>query len=138
MSFLKLNMATAYATGGLRTNLDLAHLVAKLNRQGLHARMRGNDLLVDCGDETWTFDVWQNDGVGRIGWVQMKPLGDAGALSRLLARAGIRHRFDYSRPRDLATHDVRCVTQYDYRWEKPGLPPRSAQEPDITMFDEQI
>jgi hypothetical protein len=138
MAFLKLPLEKAYATGGLRTNLDTPHLVEKLKRSGLKAEAKGSQLTITCGDEEFVFAEWERDGVGRIGWLQMKLLGDVSVLSRQLSEAGIRHRFDYSRPRDLTTNDVRCVTQYDYRWDQPGLPPRSATRPYVITFDEQL
>jgi hypothetical protein len=138
MAFQKLKCDTAYATGAIRSNLDMPHLIAKLKRVGLRVEMTSGQLRIQCGDEAWEFGDWEADGVGRIGWARMRILGDAGSLSRRLAQAGIRHKFEYSRPRDLETNDVRSVTRYDYRWDRPGLPPRSAVVPDITTFDEQL
>ena len=138
MPFLKLPLEKAYAIGALRTNLDMAHLIAKLERAGLKAEMRDGRLHVACDDESFVFGAWEADGVGRIGWLEMRIITDVGRLSRRMAQAGIRHRFDYSRPRDLETNDVRCVTQYDYRWDRPGLPPHGADVPAVTMFDEQV
>jgi hypothetical protein len=138
MPFLKLQCESAYATGAIRSNLDMAHLIAKLNRVGLKAASMGGNLQIRCGDEGFIFSDWEPDGVGRIGWLQLKIMGDVSVLSRRLSEAGIRHKFDYSRPRDLETSDVRSVTQYDYRWDTPGLPPSGATRPAVTMFDEQI
>jgi hypothetical protein len=138
MAFLKLKCDTAYATGAIRSNLDMSHLVDKMRRAALKAEMVGQQLRVQCGDEDFIFDAWESDGVGRIGWLQLKILGDVGTLSRKLSEAGIRHKFDYSRPRDLETSDVRSVTQYDYRWDIPGMAPKAATRPAVTMFDEQL
>ena len=138
MPFLKLKCDTAYAASAIRSNLDMPHLIAKLKRVGLRVEFKDRRLAITCGDEQFDFGDWAPDGVGRIGWMEMKLLCDLSRLSRALSKAGIRHRFDYSRPRDIETHDVRCVTQYDYRWDIPGLPPRSAHVPAVTMFDEQI
>jgi hypothetical protein len=138
MTFAKLKCDTAYATGAIRTNLDMPLLIAKLKRNGLDACMQAGRLLIACDGETWELDDWQPDGIGLIGWIEVKMLGDVGVLSRRLARAGIRHKFDYSRPRDLQTSDIRCVTQYDYRWDTPGMAPRAAVMPEITTFEEQL
>jgi hypothetical protein len=136
--FLKLAADRAYATGGIRSNLGTADLVAKLRRAGLAAACERKGLVVRCGDEEWSFSSWQADGVGRIWWIETKALGDVSGLSDRLARAGIRHRFEYSRPRDLETNEIRSVTRYEYRWDQPGLPPPGERAPDITMFDEQV
>lgn len=138
MTFIKLRCDTAYATGALRTNLDLPILISKLKRVGLSAELAGSDLHVQCDGETWIFSDWQTDGVGRIGWIGLKVMGNVDMLSGKLAEAGIRHRFEYSRPFDLATCDKRTVTTYDYRWDTPGLAPRAAIKPEITTYDEQL
>lgn len=138
MGFVNLRCDTAYATGGIRTNLDMPLLVTKLKRSGLGAEMVKGSLHVKCGDDTWVFGDWEADGVGRIGWIELKMLGNVSELSQQLATLGIRHKFEYSRPRDLETSDVRSVTRYDYRWDTPGLAPRAAVTAAITMFDEQL
>lgn len=138
MAFVKLRCDTAYATGAIRTNLDFAILVSKLKRVGLGATVVNGDLQVTCGGDTWIFGEWEPDGLGRIGWIGIKTMGNVSHLSSKLAELGIRHKFEYSRPFDLTTSDVRSVTRYDYRWDTPGLAPRAAVVPDITTFDEQL
>lgn len=138
MAFIKLRCDSAYATGGIRTNLDPPVLISKLKRVGLNAELIGSDLHVRCAADTWVFGDWQPDGVGRIGWVGLKVMGNVDMLSSKLAEAGIRHRFEYSRPFDLATSDKRSVTTYDYRWDIPGVAPRASVKPDITTYDEQL
>ena len=136
--FLKVAAERAYATGGIRSNLSLGDLATKLRRAGLEATADRGRLVIRCDGEEWSLDKWEPDGVGRIGWLDTKELGDARGLSQRLARIGVRHRLHYSRPRDLETSHVRTVTQYDYRWDTPGLPPPSDNAPDITTFDEQV
>ncbi len=138
MSFVKLRCDSAYATGAIRTNLDMPLLMSKLKRHGLGAEMAKGSLHVTCGADTWVFGDWERDGVGRIGWIGLKMLGDVSDLSQQLATLGIRHKFEYSRPRDLETSDVRSVTRYDYRWDTPGLAPRAAVTAAISIFDEQL
>lgn len=138
MAFIKLRCDSAYATGAIRTNLDFPVLVSKLKRVGLGAEVVKGDLHVRLDGETWVFSDWQPDGVGRIGWIGLKMMGDVSSLSSKLAEAGIRHRFEYSRPFDLTTSDKRCVTKYDYRWDTPGLAPRALVTADITTYDEQL
>ncbi len=136
--FLRVAADRAYATGAIRSNLSLSDLASKLRRGGLEASLDKGCLTLRCDGETWVLDKWEPDGVGRIGWLTMKELGDARALSRRLARIGVRHRLQYSRPRDLETSDIRTVTQYDYRWETPGLPPPGDNAADISTYDEQV
>ena len=102
MAFPKLKCVTAYATGAIRSNLDKPHLIAKLKRAGLRAELTGGQLRIQCGEEIWEFAGWLADGVGRIGWARMRIMGDAGSLSRRLAQAGIRDKFEYSRSRAIS------------------------------------
>ncbi|MEZ5856179.1 MAG: hypothetical protein R3D67_16050 [Hyphomicrobiaceae bacterium] len=136
--FRKLAAERAYATGAIRSNLSIADLAAKLRRGGLEASADRGSLVIRLDGEAWLIANWEPDGVGRIGWLEMKELGDAGGLSQRLARIGVRHKLQYSRPRDLETSDIRTVTQYDYRWDTPGLPPPSDNAADVTMYDEKV
>ena len=116
MSFMKLRCERAYATGALRTPLTVREFAGKLTRLGLSARVEGATLHVVCSGDRWSFGDWQENGLERTGWLRFSSDGDISALSKVLARAGVRHRFEYSRPFDLVTDDVRCITSYDYRW----------------------
>jgi len=139
MAFLKLRCETAYYTGAIRTNLTLRQLASKLNRVGMTAMLGDGVLHMRCGTDIWSFDGWEGDGLGQIGWLRFTSEGDIGSLSRKLAIHGVRHKFDHSRPRDVDTDDVRCVTQYEFRWEgfggKGGGP---ETVPTIETFDEQL
>ena len=138
MAFLKISHDRAYATGGLRSNLPMRQLIGKLKRGGLPAEMIADRLVIRCGDDIWSFGDWQPDGIGRIGWLGMTVGGDVSALSRRLARIGLRHRIDYSRPFDVETRHVRSVTQYDFRWDVLGLAPPGDAMPSIVSFDEHL
>jgi hypothetical protein len=138
MAFLKLRCETAYATGAIKTNLTLRQLASKLTRVGMPALASDGVLYVRCGGDNWTFGDWQPDGMGLIGWLRFTTEGDIGTLSRQLAIHGVRHKFDHSRPFDMTTDDVRCVTQYEFRWD--GFTPAntSATMPTIETFDERL
>jgi hypothetical protein len=136
--FLKLAADRAYATGAIRSNLGVADLVTKLRRAGLATTISGDRLVIDCDGERWAFGNWEPDGVGRIGWLELKVMGHVGGLSERLTEAGVRHRLQYSRPRDLETSDVRSVTEYEYRWDQPGLPPLGPRQPAVVSYDEAV
>ena len=68
----------------------------------LASRVEGGQLLIQCGEEIWEIGDWLADGVGRIGWARMRIMGDAGSLSRRLAQAGIRDKFELSRSRAIS------------------------------------
>jgi hypothetical protein len=136
--FHKLAHEKAYATGAIRTNLDLPFLARKLRRCGVDAALRDGRLHIRCDEHTWAFGDWEPDGIGRIGWIQIKELGDVGTLSRKLAKAGLRHRFEYSRPAEIDVTTRRCVTEYEYRWALPGVAPRAHVMPNINTYEEQV
>lgn len=138
MSFLKLRSERAYATGGIRTHLSPRELAGKLARGGLSTSVSGDELRIDAFDNAWIFESWQSNGIGWEGWLRFTTDGDIGGLSRRLARLGVRHRIDWSRPRDLETDDVRCVTQYAYRWDTTGGRRPNDIEPSIVTFDEAL
>jgi hypothetical protein len=136
--FLKLRCERAYNTGAIRTNFALPELAGRLQRAGLAARCSRDSIEIDTADETFVFGDWQREGLTLVGWLRFTTEGDVGGLSWKLAKQGIRHRLELSRPRDLDTDDVRCVTRYDYRWDSPGLRRAGQVEPSILTFDEAI
>lgn len=138
MAFLKLRCDKAYATGGIRTHLSPRELADKLRRNSLLAAMWDDELRIDAFDNIWVFADWQSNGIGWEGWLRFTTEGDIGGLSRKLAKLGIRHKLDYSRPFDLETDHVRCVTQYSYRWDVAGGRRPSDIEPSIVSFDEEL
>lgn len=138
MSFLKLRCDRAYATGGIRTHLSPRELAEKLKRNGIDAYVWNEELRVDGYDTIFAFGDWQSNGIGWEGWLRFTTEGDIGGLSRDLARLGVRHRFDWSRPFDLDTEDMRCVTQYSYRWDVAGGRRKIDVEPTVVTFDETI
>jgi len=138
MAFLKLRCERAYATGGLRTHLSPRELAAKLSRNGVNAYIWDGELRIDDFDNFWVFEGWQSNGIGWEGWLRFTTEGDIGGLSRKLARIGVRHKLDWSRPRDLETDDWRCVTQYQYRWDIAGGRRPIDIEPSIVTLDEEV
>lgn len=139
MAFLKLRCERAYNTGAIRTNFSLPELADRLVRHGVEARACHGRLEIDTTDETFVFDDWQNEGhLQHVGWLRFTTEGDIGGLSWKLSKGGIRHRLELSRPRDLDTDDVRCVTRYDFRWESPGRRRLGQIEPSIMTFDEPV
>ena len=138
MAFLKLRCETAYHTGAVRTTLGRREFASKLNRIGLKAKVVAGVVYVTCGQDQWSFGEWEQDGLEETGWLHFTTEGDIGTFSRKLAEHGIRHKFDHSRPFDLQTDDVRCVTQYEHRWDSGKAPYRPGGMPNIETFDERI
>lgn len=138
MAFLKIRCATAYVTGGIRTNLTLRQLANKLTRVGLPTSLQDGAMHVKMGTDSWVFGEWEPEGLGQIGWLRFTTEGDIGGLSRRLAIHGVRHKFDHSRPLDLDTDDVRCVTQYDFRWTGFGGAGGAETVPAIDTFEERL
>ena len=138
MAFLKLRYERAYLTGGIKTTLGRRDFVKKLNRVGMRAKLEGGVLHVVSGNDEWQFADWEQDGLEETGWLKFTTDGDIGALSRKLAGAGIRHKFDHSRPGDAKSDDVRCVTQYEHRWDDGKVPYIPGEMPNIETFDERF
>jgi hypothetical protein len=137
MAFLKLRSERAYATGALRTPLSVREFAGKLKRLGHGARVDGNTLHISVRGDHWMFGDWQENGLERTGWLRFTCDGDISALSRVLAAAGVRHRFEWSRPFDLVTDDIRCITSYDYRWKDHTLGPGSMIA-SVDTYDEPV
>lgn len=137
MAFLKLRCETAYATGAVRTPLSPREFAAKMRRLGMDAKLTGDGVWLAHRGDVWTFADWQHSGSESIGWLKFTTDGDLSGLSRTLAAAGVRHRFEYSRPRDLETDDVRCVTSYDHRWLDYSTRP-GERVPAIETYDEPV
>lgn len=138
MGFLKLRCECAYATGAIHSNLSVRHLASKLTSAGLPARVEGGVLRVSCDGATFAFGEWADEGMGRIGWLQFTTEGDIGTLSRRLARLGIRHCFDLSRPADVGVDDVRCVTRFEHHWTTGKIGVHPAEMPQIHTYEEQL
>jgi hypothetical protein len=137
MSFLKLRCDRAYATGAISTNLRIGELAGKLRRHRMGAMVTRDSLHVDCNGDEFVFDNWQSEGLATVGWLRFKTDGDVGSFSRRLARHGVRHRFEHSRPLDLDTDHIRCVTSYEYRWT--GFANcQSDTMPVIETYDEPV
>ncbi len=137
MAFLKLRCERAYATGALRTPLSVREFAGKMKRLGHAARVENGSLHIACRGDGWTFGDWQENGLERTGWLRFVCEGDISMLSTVLASAGVRHRFEWSRPFDLVTDDIRCVTSYDYRWQDYTMGPGSLIA-SIDTYDEPI
>ena len=73
----------------------------KMRRLGMKAMVEGDTLHIVCNGDTWTFADWSEDGLERTGWLRFATTGDIGAFSKKLAQAGVRHRFEHSRPFDV-------------------------------------
>jgi hypothetical protein len=138
MPFLKLRSERAYNTGAIRSPYSVSELARKLSGGGIAVSTCGDELAVDWYDERFVFEAWEGGALDQIGWLRLNTSGDIGGLSWQLARLGIRHRLELSRPRDLETDDVRCVTRYEYRWNRPGRRRPDEVEPSILTFDEVI
>jgi hypothetical protein len=137
MTFLKLRCERAYVTGALRTTLSLREFAGKMKRIGLQTKVVDGAVHIDSDGATWIFGDWQQDGMSQTGWLRFTMDTQIGGLSRLLARHGIRHRFEHSRPRDLDSDDVRCITSYDFRWNDHSLNP-GAIEVTVETYDEAV
>lgn len=137
MSFVKLRCERAYATGALRTPLSLREFAAKMRRIGVSATVDGGRLTLVCAGETWVFSDWRQNGLEQVGWLTISTDGFIGNLSEKLAGAGVRHRFEHSRPLDLETDDVRCVTSFDYLWADHTLRP-GGKKADVETYDEPV
>ncbi|MEQ1648408.1 MAG: hypothetical protein ABL898_07475 [Hyphomicrobiaceae bacterium] len=138
MAFLKLRCETAYATGAVRTNLGLHDFARKLTRVGLPAKVSGGQVYVKQDGHEWIFGDWEHDGLGQTGWLRFTTDGDVGSLSRVFAKHGVRHKLDHSRPLDLTTDDIRCVTQYDYKWTGVTEQHLAGHMPNIETFEECV
>lgn len=138
MPFLKLRCERAYNTGGIRTSFGMPELVDRLRRAGIAARGVGGDLEIDTNDETFVFTDWQREGLTHVGWLRFTTHGDVGGLSWKLSKAGIRHRLELSRPRDLDTDDIRSVTRFEFRWDTAGRRRAGQIEPAIITYDEAL
>lgn len=138
MPFLKLRCERAYNTGAIRGPYAPGELARKLAAAGLSASVCSDALQIDWGGERFVFDQWEGGALDQIGWLRFTTSGDIGGLSWQFARLGIRHKFELSRPRDLETDDVRCVTRYEYRWNSVGRRRAVEIEPSILTFDEAL
>jgi hypothetical protein len=137
MTFLKLRCETAYATGAIRTPLTMREFAAKMRRIGMQTSISSGALSLNHRGDHWTFADWLQSGSESVGWLRFTTEGDLSGLSRALAAAGVRHRFEYSRPRDLDTDDVRCITSYDHRWNDYSTKPADPV-PAIETYDEPV
>lgn len=138
MPFLKLRCERAYNTGAIRGPYAPGELARKLAAAGLSTAVSGGELSIAWGGDRFVFDEWEGGPLDQIGWLRFTFTGDIGGLSWQLARLGIRHKLELSRPRDLDTDDVRCVTRYEYRWNSTGRRRPNEIEPSILTFDEAL
>lgn len=138
MPFLKLRCERAYNTGAIRGPYSPWELASKLAGTGLSTAICGDALSIDRKGDRFVFDQWEGGAHDQIGWLRFTTSGDIGGLSWQFAKLGIRHKLELSRPRDLETDDVRCVTRYEYRWNSIGRRRSREIEPSIVTFDEAI
>ncbi len=138
MPFLKLRCERAYNTGAIRSPYTPGELAGKLAGAGLWAGVCGDELAIGWSGDRFVFEQWEGGALDQTGWLRFTTRGDVGGLSWQFARLGIRHRLELSRPRDLATDDVRCVTRYEDRWNSLGRRCPDEIEPSILTFDEAL
>jgi hypothetical protein len=138
MALLKLRSERTYSTGAIRGPYALGELARKMNAGGLVVSTCGDELTVEWQDDRFVFAAWEGGALDRVGWLRFTTKGDVGGLSWQLAKLGIRHPLELSRPRDLETDDVRCVTRYEYRWARTGMRRPGEIEPTIVTFDEAL
>ncbi len=136
-TFLKLRCERAYATGAVRTPLNLREFAAKMKRLGMKATADAECVHIALHGATWTFADWQQNGLENVGCLRFTTDGHIGVLSDKLAAAGVRHRFEHSRPLDLDCDDIRCVTSYDHRWQDFSLAPGRNQAV-VETYDEPV
>ncbi len=141
MAFLKFACDGPYATGAVKTTLDPKGLAFKLSRHNMPARAMLVGPCVDatCNGDRWSFNDWHRDSDGVwVAWLRFSMAGDLGDFSRRLATHGVRHRFEWSEPRDPDTDHIRRVTRYTYRWDGLDRSNMGRTMPDIEHFEEHL
>ena len=138
MPFHKFSCEGPYATGAVRTTLDGRGLAFKLSRHSMPARALAGCVDATCGRDRWTFNDWQPDGDGWMAWLRFTQQGDLAAFSRRLATHGVRHKFEWSEPRDADTDHIRRVTRYSYRWDGIDRENKNRTTADIEHFEEHL
>jgi hypothetical protein len=136
MAFLKLRSERAYSTGGVRTFLSKREFAGKLKRLGMPTAVDGERLIVRCGGNLFVFADWQQDGLATTGWLAFTT-DDIFELSQRLSNGAIRHRLHWSRPFDLETDEVRCITSFDYLWDAHPFAAGNRRA-DVQTYDEPV
>lgn len=138
MAFMKFACDGPFATGAVRTSLERKGLAFKLSRHSMPARVVGPCVEATCNGDRWSFNDWERDGEGWMAWLRFTMEGDLGAFSHRLATHGVRHRLEWSEPRDPDTDHIRRVTRYSYRWNGLDRSNWSCTTPDIEQFEEHL
>lgn len=139
MPFHKFRCDGPYATGCVRTTLDRRGLAFKLSRHNIPARVFGQCVDATCRNgDRWSFNDWERDGAGWIAWLRFTMVGDLAAFSHRLSTHGVRHRLEWSAPRDADTDHIRRVIRYSYRWDGLDRTNASATLPTIEQFEEHL